>query len=121
MKHEPLIRRVGFAVAGVRAAWADEPSFRLQVAIAVLVILALVVLRPAAPWLALAGLAAAGVLAAELFNSAVERLADALTPGAEPRLGTAKDLAAGGVLMAVVGAGWCAAFLAATLVERALG
>ena len=42
------------------------------------------------------------VLAAEAFNSAVERLGDAVSPGPHPSVGAAKDLAAGGVLIAAL-------------------
>ena len=39
------------------------------------------------------------VLAAEAFNTAIEILADAVSPGQNPAVGRAKDLAAGGVLL----------------------
>lgn len=46
----------------------------------------------------------AGVLMAEAFNSAVESLADAVTEEYNPLIGRAKDLAAGAVLLFVIGA-----------------
>lgn len=39
------------------------------------------------------------VIAAELFNTALERLADVSAPGYHPLVGTAKDVAAGAVLV----------------------
>jgi diacylglycerol kinase (ATP) len=119
-KSQPLIRRVGFALAGVRAAWAEEPSFRTQVVIALALIPVLAVLRPDPLWWAVAGLTAVGVLAAELLNSAVERLADVVSPKTDPRLGEAKDLAAGGVFFAAFGALWVGALLIVTLLDRGM-
>jgi len=53
---------------------------------------------------ALVALAAAGVWTAELLNTAIEALTDLASPDFHPLAGTAKDVAAGAVLLAVVGA-----------------
>jgi len=50
-------------------------------------------------------LAVAGVWTAEAFNTALELLADAVSPAPHPLVGTAKDCAAAAVLMAATGAG----------------
>ena len=47
----------------------------------------------------LVAFAIGAVLAAEAFNTAIETLADAVSPGQNPAVGRAKDLAAGGVLL----------------------
>ncbi|HLU39746.1 MAG TPA: diacylglycerol kinase family protein [Planctomycetota bacterium] len=57
----------------------------------------------AGEWCAVA-LAIAGVFAAEACNTALEQLADALHPALDPGVGRAKDLAAGAVLAAALGA-----------------
>jgi len=44
------------------------------------------------------------VWSAEAFNTALEQLADALHPQRDPGIGRAKDLAAGAVLIATIGA-----------------
>ena len=49
-------------------------------------------------------LASAGVIAAELFNTAIEGLADELHAQAHPAIRIAKDCAAAGVLVAALGA-----------------
>jgi diacylglycerol kinase (ATP) len=54
-------------------------------------------------WAALV-LAMAVVWAAETMNSALEHLADATSADRDPRIGRAKDAAAGAVLLAAVGA-----------------
>jgi len=44
------------------------------------------------------------VLAAELFNTALEHLADHLHPEVDPRIGLVKDCAAAAVLVAAIAA-----------------
>jgi len=53
---------------------------------------------------ALVLLAISGVWVAEAFNTALERLADAAVSEHHPLVGTAKDLGAGAVLLAALGA-----------------
>ena len=57
----------------------------------------------AAEWTAVA-LCIGAVLAAEAFNSAVEALADRVSPSYDEAVGRAKDLAAGGVLLVAAAA-----------------
>jgi len=68
------------------------------------VVIAMLVLRPGPGWWALVMLASAGVLAAELFNTAIEHLADHLHPEVHPSIRVVKDCAAAAVLVAVLGA-----------------
>jgi diacylglycerol kinase (ATP) len=56
-----------------------------------------------AEWALLAG-AMALVWTAAALNTAVERLADAVAPDADARIGHVKDLAAAGVLASAIGA-----------------
>ena len=67
-------------------------------------VIALLILRPGPFWWALVMLASAGVLAAEMFNTALEHLVDHLHPETHPRIGVVKDCAAAGVLIASLGA-----------------
>lgn len=94
----------GFALAGIAAAWRSEFNFRVHVACAVLLALVLVVLRPAALWVALCIVMAALVLAAELFNTAIESLCDHLAPEIHPAVKKTKDCAAAAVLVTSAGA-----------------
>ena len=52
----------------------------------------------------LVAFAVGSVMAAEAFNTAIETLADAVSPEQNPVVGKAKDLAAGGVLLTSGGA-----------------
>lgn len=112
MKNQTVIRRLGFALAGIRSAWRTEHSFKTQVAAAIAVLVVLFWLQPAPLWWAVAALTIAFVLAAELFNTAVEGLVDHLHPERHPAIKTVKDCAAGAVLVASIAAlGVAAAFL----------
>ena len=77
----------------------QEASFRFQLVVAVLVIAALIVLRPPLIWIAIVILISALILSAELFNSALERLADELDSASNPNIKAAKDMAAAAVLV----------------------
>ncbi|MEO8019609.1 MAG: diacylglycerol kinase [Pseudomonadota bacterium] len=103
-KNLSFVRRLRFALAGLGHALRSERSLRTQALILFLVIITLAILRPAPLWWALVILASAGVLAAELFNTAIEHLADHLHPDLHPAIRIVKDCAAAAVLLAVVGA-----------------
>lgn len=99
MKNRPFPERLAFALTGIAAAWRSEASFRTQLVIAAGVVLVLLWLRPAAAWWAMVLLAICLVLAAELFNTALERVIDHLHPERHPAIKVAKDCAAGAVLV----------------------
>ena len=101
-KNLPFHRRLSFALQGLRAAWSGESSFRTHVIIAVLVLVAEVILRPAPVWWALLALAVGIVIGAELFNTALERLADHVQPKFDEEIKAFKDVAAGAVLIATM-------------------
>jgi len=98
VKNRSLFARIGFAVAGWKAAWARERSFRTQVWFACAALLALLVLRPSPIWWAIVAMTCALVLALELINSALEGLVDLLHPEIHPEIKIIKDMLAGAVL-----------------------
>jgi undecaprenol kinase len=104
MKNRPFRERLMFALNGLGAAWRRESSFRTQATLAVLAAIVLVFLRPPLVWWAIIALTISVVLAAELMNSAFEALADQLQPERHPEIRVIKDIAAGGVLLASIGA-----------------
>lgn len=103
-KNQSFVRRLRFALAGLVHAVKVERSLRTQAGVFALMVVALIVLRPDALWWAAVMLASAGVLAAELFNTALEALADHLHPDQHPRIRIVKDCAAAAVLVATLGA-----------------
>ena len=94
----------GHAVRGVWAALRSEVHLRFH-AVATVVVIGLGfhfgITR--VEW-ALVALAAAGVWTAELMNTAIEALTDLASPAYHPLAGKAKDVAAGAVLIAALGA-----------------
>jgi len=76
-----------------------------------------VVMHPGPFWWALVMLASASVLAAEMFNTAIEHLADHLHPEIHPHIRAVKDCAAAGVLLASLGAVAVAVALVVHLIE----
>ena len=99
MKNRSLFARIGFAVAGWKAAWMRERSFRTQTVFAGCALMALLILEPPPIWWALVALTCALVLALELINSALEGLIDLLHPEIHPEIKAIKDMLAGAVLM----------------------
>ncbi len=104
MKNRPFRQRVGFAIAGLKAGWLRESSFRTHCLFAALAAVALVMLRPAPVWWALVAVVIALVVALELVNSAIEAILDLLHPELHPEIKAIKDMVAGAVLMISVAA-----------------
>lgn len=103
-KNRPFRARLGFAFKGLAFGLGAENSLKFQAAAFVAVVIALAVLRPEPLWWALVLLAGFAVLAAELFNTALEHLVDHLHPDVHPRIRIVKDCAAAAVLLTVLGA-----------------
>lgn len=103
-----LLRRraasFGHAFRGVGAALRSELHLQFHaVATAAVLGLGLYFQLSLTEW-ALVALAVAGVWAAELFNTAIETLTNLASPDYHPLAGRAKDVAAGAVLLAALGA-----------------
>ena len=103
-QNQPFPVRLGHALRGLRDAWPRERSLRTHALLALAAGAGLAVTGAAAVWWALGALAVAGVMAAELLNTALEALADRLHPERHPEIRFAKDVAAAAVLVAVLGA-----------------
>ena len=110
--------RLKYAFQGVAHALRGERSFRVQLAALALLCLALALLRAEPVWWGLLLASGATVLAAELFNTAIEQLADALHPNDSPAIRIVKDCAAAAVLLAVLGALAAAAAFVLHLLAR---
>ncbi|MBL8286861.1 MAG: diacylglycerol kinase [Rubrivivax sp.] len=98
-------RALGYSRAGFAAAFRHEAAFRQELALGVPMVLAAWWLAPT-PLQALA-LVAVVVLVwiVELVNSAIEALADAVSPEHHPLLGRAKDCGSAAVMLALLLAG----------------
>ena len=102
MKNKTLIQKLGFAVEGIGQTWRGESSFRIQVILGVLALVALYVLRPGWLWCAIICILIGLVLAAEMMNSALEALVDRLHPEIHVEIKKVKDMASGAVLILVL-------------------
>lgn len=98
-KNQTFIKRFGYALNGIVLVFKSENSFRTQIIFAVVGMALLAFLAPPLIWWALLGITIAGVLALELFNSAIEQLCDLLHPDQCEQIKFIKDAAAGGVLI----------------------
>jgi diacylglycerol kinase len=91
-----------FAFKGIRHALATEHNFRIHIASALLVIIAGFYFQiEKSDWTFLA-FAIGFVFVAELFNSAIELLADVVSPGENETIGKLKDICAAAVLVAAI-------------------
>lgn len=99
-----LLKSFHYASRGIAVAWRYEQSFRIQVAVALVVTL-LVFLFGLPLWQAIALiLLIILVLTLELINSILERFVDIFKPRLHPMVEEIKDLMAGAVLIASLGA-----------------
>ena len=99
---ERVWRALGYSLAGLRAALRHEAAFRQELALGLPLMLL-------APWLAQGRWAALAMIASvvlvlivELLNSAVEAVADAVSPEQNPLLGRAKDLGSAAVMLSLI-------------------
>lgn len=91
-----------FAFRGFFACLKTERNLRFHLGVTIYVIVGGFILQvPASDWIAIF-ICVGAVLSAELFNTALEKLCDALHPGQSPAIGLVKDITAGAVLMLAV-------------------
>lgn len=100
----PWKQKFGDAFRGLREGVRAGSSFRVHLVAAAAVIAAAAVLRMDALQSCVLLVCIAGVLAAEMFNSALESLARAITAAENPHIRDALDIASGAVLTASFGA-----------------
>lgn len=90
----------GHAFRGIAFLLRDEPNARIHLLASFLVVAAAFLLAIDASGWRWLGVAMTTVWLAEAFNTAIERIADAAVAEPHPLIGQAKDVAAGGVLIA---------------------
>ncbi|HEY1680621.1 MAG TPA: diacylglycerol kinase [Candidatus Tumulicola sp.] len=96
-------RSFSHAFDGIIHATRTQPNMRIHFIIAALVLLATLVLRLERPYVIATVAFVALVLSMELVNTAIEAIVDLLTTAHHPLAKTAKDAAAGAVLVAATG------------------
>ncbi|MDE5842652.1 MAG: diacylglycerol kinase family protein [Muribaculaceae bacterium] len=97
------LRSFKYAFNGIRVLF-EQPNARIHASVAAIVLACGFLLGLSGWEWAVVAVCIGGVLMAEAFNSAIEALADKISPDYDPLIGKAKDLAAGAVLLLVLGA-----------------
>jgi undecaprenol kinase len=91
------------AVSGIRKTIINEKNFRVQIFLGIIAVIACIIFRVEAWQFVMVAVAIFFVLSAELVNTAIEALTDLSCKGKiDPLAKTAKDAAAGAVLLASV-------------------
>ena len=98
------LRSFRYAFAGMRLLFGEEHNARIHATITVLVVVAGIVLRVSPVEWGVLVICIGMVLAAEAFNSAIERIANYLTTERDDRIRDIKDLVAGAVLLCAIAA-----------------
>lgn len=93
-----------YAWRGIRYLFRGEHNARIHLCVAAAVVIAGLIFGLSSTEWGVISLAIGLILALEAVNSAVEALADHVSPDFAPLIGRAKDVAAGGVLLGVFGA-----------------
>jgi diacylglycerol kinase (ATP) len=102
---ERLLRATINSWNGIRFAFRSEAAFRQELAVLVPAIpIALIMTDVAWKRLALIGVLIM-LLVVELLNTAIEKLADRVTPAVDPQIGRVKDMGSAAVGLALLGAG----------------
>lgn len=99
-----LIKSFENAFVGLRAAFLQEQSFRLQVLFGLAVVILMIIFPLRYIERAALVLAVGFVLGLEILNSQIERALDIIQTDHDPRIKAIKDLSAGAVLVAVAAA-----------------
>jgi diacylglycerol kinase len=97
-------RSFGYAFAGLGHAWRTQAHLRVHVGIALLALVLAWALALTPPEWAVVLAAITLVLVLELLNTAVEATVDLASPERHPLAKIAKDVTAGAVLVAAIGA-----------------
>jgi len=98
-KKHPLSKSFGYAFAGIKEAIIAERNLRIHLSFTIFVfIMGIWLSLSIVEWLFLL-FAIGGMLALEMLNSAIERVVDLVTEEYHPLAKSAKDIAAGAVLL----------------------
>ena len=105
MKYPSTIKSIKAAIRGISFTFTHEKNFRIEVVSAFLVMIFLFITE-AEVWRWLVSMMMIVIImTTELANTAVERVVDILKPQKHPYAKVVKDIAAGMVLVAVIGVG----------------
>ena len=104
IKIKKLKKSFKYAFQGVKVAFREEQTFRIHIAIAIIVVFFMFVLPVHSIGRAVLILTIVFALGLELLNSQIERVLDVIQPNHSPKVKAIKDLSAAAVLIADIGA-----------------
>lgn len=104
MKKPPFYKSLQYALKGILSIIRTERNFQYHLLGLLLNLFLIVVLQLTSTDTALIILACFAVLVTEMLNTAIEKICDFIEPNFNPKIGFIKDLAAGAVLLATIGA-----------------
>lgn len=109
-----LFHATRYSIQGLQAGWKYEAAFRQEVGLGVILMGASIWLAPSLVFTVLMNASILLVWCAELFNSAIEAVADAISIEHHELLGRAKDLGSAGIMLSllIVAFVWSAAIYA---------
>jgi undecaprenol kinase len=99
-RQPPFVRSLGHAFSGIVHTLRSQRNARIHACLGVVVLGLAIGLRLSFPSMALLVLVMGLVFVAELLNTAIEATIDLVSPDFHPLAKVAKDVAAGGVLIA---------------------
>ncbi|SHG45218.1 diacylglycerol kinase (ATP) [Chryseobacterium oranimense] len=102
MQKPPIHRSFLNAFRGVFLMLKTERNFQIEVAAFFINLMLIFYFKLSAVDTVLILMASAGVLSAEIFNTAIERICDIIQPDFDKRIGFIKDISAGAVLLMTI-------------------
>lgn len=99
MNMDKIPKSFSWAINGIRVVWREEINFRIEVAIAVIVLCSAYYLDFLMRDLMIIIGCIGAVLSAEILNTAVEDLCNKVEPNIDPMIGKVKDVMGGFVLL----------------------
>jgi|WetSurMetagenome_2_1015567.scaffolds.fasta_scaffold131768_2 diacylglycerol kinase (ATP) len=95
-----VLRSFGFALNGICAFFREEPNSKVHLCAVFIVIVAGIIFKISrVSWMVIL-LCIGMVVVAEMFNTALEKLVDIISPDENEKAGAIKDMAAGAVTIA---------------------
>lgn len=104
IKIKKTVKSFKYAFSGLKVAFHEEQSFRIQLAAAAVVVILMYALGLHSIEKAILFLAIGFVLGSELLNSQLEGMLDMWQPSHDPRIRKIKDLSSSAVLVASIAA-----------------
>ncbi|MBI2074308.1 MAG: diacylglycerol kinase family protein [Candidatus Levybacteria bacterium] len=98
-----LIQSFSFAIEGVIYVYTHDQNLRIHTAVAVIVMIASIIFRVSSFEKGILGVVILLVICAEMINSAIEQMVDLISIDHRKQAKIAKDVAAGMVLLTVIG------------------